>query len=93
MHSISFPQGQFLEDAQIRAIAVEQGRIVITKDNDFPDRFFLEGAPPKILHLEIGNIKNNDLVDLLDLFLPTIVSLFESGAEMVKMGRDTLISY
>lgn len=44
-HTTHYPEAQFLSDSQIRKIAVEEDRIVITKDDDFADYFWAKGAP------------------------------------------------
>ncbi len=43
------------EDAQIWAHARDHGFTIISKDNDFRQRSFFEGAPPKVIWLEVGN--------------------------------------
>ncbi len=93
LHTTDFPKANKLSDAQIRGIASEEGRIVITKDDDFADYFWNKGTPPEILLLTIGNIKNNDLIDLFDLNLSIIVNLFESEAGMVVFGRNRIVAY
>jgi predicted nuclease of predicted toxin-antitoxin system len=69
IHTTSFPEGQLLEDEQISQIAIEQNRIIITKDSDFSEHYFLKGSPPKVLHLSVGNVRNRDLIDWLDTVL------------------------
>jgi predicted nuclease of predicted toxin-antitoxin system len=42
-------------DASIWAYAAQQGFAIVTKDADFRQRSFLEGYPPKILWIRLGN--------------------------------------
>ncbi|MCB1160994.1 MAG: DUF5615 family PIN-like protein [Leptospiraceae bacterium] len=41
-------------------IAKDQDRIIATKDNDFLDNFLVNGAPPKVLFIQLGNISNKE---------------------------------
>lgn len=43
------------EDSVIWAYAREHGYVIVTKDGDFRQRSFLEGHPPKIIWLRLGN--------------------------------------
>jgi predicted nuclease of predicted toxin-antitoxin system len=92
-HTTNYPSAQFLSDTEIRSIALEEGRIIITKDEDFSDYYWVKGSPPRVLQLILGNIRNNDLIDLLESNLPQIVNLFEQRAGFVIFGRAELIAY
>lgn len=72
VHTDDLPDRERTGDQQIRFIAVEEDRIVITKDSDFQDSYLLHKVPPKLLLLTTGNIKNRKL---LDLFRATIVEI------------------
>jgi len=93
IHTTYFNKGHLLKDSEIINIAIKQKRIIITKDNDFFDYFFLKGAPPKVLLLESGNISNKDLMNLLNKNLRKIVKLFERGANLIVVQKKDIISY
>jgi len=42
-------------DPQIWEYAKEQAFIVVSKDTDFRERSFVEGFPPKVIWLDVGN--------------------------------------
>jgi predicted nuclease of predicted toxin-antitoxin system len=42
-------------------MAATEGRVVVTKDEDFVTGFLLRGAPPKLLLISTGNISNDAL--------------------------------
>ncbi len=46
IHTTFYPAGHLLKDREIREKAVAEDRIIITKDSDFFDYFFVKGAPP-----------------------------------------------
>jgi len=82
-----------MSDDEIRAIASKESRIIVTKDNDFFDSFFVSEKHPRVLFIQIGNIKNNDLVDLIDDRLTTIIEQFERGSRFISLSREDMVVY
>ena len=64
IHTDDLPNKEFTTDSEIREISVKENRIVITKDSDFLDSFFVKAIPPKLLLVSTGNIKNKALISL-----------------------------
>jgi predicted nuclease of predicted toxin-antitoxin system len=52
--------------------------IIVTKDADFYDRILLSEPPPKVVHLQIGNMRMRDLFAFLNSVWPHIQMLSES---------------
>ena len=52
-------------DARIWEFARENGFVVVSKDDDFRQRSFLEGAPPKVVWLQVGNAGTQSIADLM----------------------------
>jgi predicted nuclease of predicted toxin-antitoxin system len=44
-------------DTEIWDHAKAQGFVIVTKDTDFYDRILLEGEPPKVVWIRIGNMR------------------------------------
>jgi predicted nuclease of predicted toxin-antitoxin system len=44
-------------DEQVWRFALENGLTILTKDSDFSERSVLDGCPPKVIWLRIGNCK------------------------------------
>jgi len=93
IHTTYYLDGHLLDDAKIIHIAIEQERIVITKDSDFQDNFLLKGAPPKVLLLKLGNISNKDLFKVIESVYSTVEKLFKGSNGMVVLSRDSIIGY
>jgi predicted nuclease of predicted toxin-antitoxin system len=93
IHTTFFPDGHLLQDKEIRAIAVRENRIILTKDSDFFDGYLAQGAPPQVLLLQFGNIKNEELLAYFDNEFSNIQALFDSGAELVLFDRTRLTVY
>jgi len=62
---ISFLDMQGSTDTQIWEFAKQDGYIIVSKDNDFRQRSFLLGFPPKVIWLSIGNSGINEIRSLL----------------------------
>ncbi|MDR0843812.1 MAG: DUF5615 family PIN-like protein [Tannerella sp.] len=93
-HVIDYPKGVLTSDEEIIAIAKEELRIVITKDSDFMDYYFLRGFPPAVLLLQLGNIKNSELFAFLDKQVNQLKSLYEESIErLIIVRKDRIIFF
>lgn len=52
-------------DEQIWTFAKEQGFTIVSKDTDFRERSFVEGAPPRIIWLDVGNAGTEEIAVLM----------------------------
>ncbi len=92
-HTTDFPKGHLLTDPEIVQIAIREGRIVITKDQDFFDNYLLKGAPPRVLLLEFGNIGNKELIEFFVANQSSLFKLLESDSEVILFLRDRITEY
>jgi len=53
------------DDQRIWDYARAQAFAIVSKDTDFRDRSFLEGSPPKIIWLDVGNRGTGAIAELL----------------------------
>jgi len=53
------------DDLTIWSHAIEHDYVIVTKDSDFPERVLINGAPPKILWLQLGNCSTAEIETLL----------------------------
>ena len=93
IHVMDCPQGVLTSDKEIINIAREETRIIITKDSDFMDYYFLKGYPPAVLLLQVGNIKNKELFLMLNEHIEQITSLFESQAKFLILQKSKIIFF
>lgn len=94
IHTTFFPNGHLLKDKEIKNIAIKENRIIISKDNDFFDSYLLKGAPPKVLIIELGNIKNKKIFTLLIKNFSKIVYLFEKeNSNLVILKQNKVVSF
>ena len=78
------------DDAGIWQYAKQQGLVIITKDADFVDSFWLRQEPWKLLLVSTGNIRNTDLLALFQANLDHITDGFASF-DFIEISRTTVI--
>jgi predicted nuclease of predicted toxin-antitoxin system len=91
-HTTDYKEGHVMQDYRIIEIAINEKRIIITKDNDFMDYYILHGYPPKILLIQLGNISNIDLFTIIENNLNKIISLFKRN-KLVIVNKKQVIGY
>ena len=90
IHAMNYKEdGHLMKDKEIIEIAVNEDWIIITKDSDFLDNFYLNGSPPRIIHLKIGNITNNELLDLFE----NLIKLLVDGCDLITFDKEKLVGY
>ena len=62
-HTLDLPLGNRTPDEDVLALAIQEGRVVVTKDSDFVTSFLLHGTQPKLLLISTGNISNDACPD------------------------------
>jgi predicted nuclease of predicted toxin-antitoxin system len=67
-------------DGHVWAYARDHGFTILSKDNDFRPRSFLDGAPPKVVWLHVGNASTQLIHDLLRRSVSQLTS-FDVDAE------------
>lgn len=93
IHTTHFPDGHLLQDDDIQKIASEEDRIIVTKDSDFPDSFFLKGPPPRIVYLRLGNTRNRELTAFLEARWAVIQDLLDQDSGMIVLSQEQIVSY
>ena len=56
---------QSAEDLDVWALAASQGFVIVSKDEDFHQRSFVYGAPPKVVWVKLGNCSTAQVRELL----------------------------
>jgi len=92
-HTTDFPNGHLLTDTEIAQVAIEEERIIITKDRDFFDYYLLKGSPPRVVLLQFGNIENFELIRLFVANQDTLVALLNGGAELLLFSKKDITEY
>jgi predicted nuclease of predicted toxin-antitoxin system len=90
LHTIELPGGNRTTDQRIAEVADDDGRVVVTKDQDFRDGHLLALSPRKLLVVTTGNVTNETLLSLFETHLVAIVSALEE-ADYVELSHRALV--
>lgn len=94
IHAMNYKEGgHLMKDKEIMEVAINEDWIIITKDSDFLDNFYLNGSPPKIIHLKIGNITNNELLHLFEKNFENLIKLLVEGCNLITFDKEKLVGY
>ena len=89
LHTLDLPKKNLTPDSELIARAMQDGRIVISKDADFVQSFMVTGEPPLLL-ISTGNISNAELEKTLRANLSRIEVAFASG-RFIEITREALV--
>ena len=92
LHTNDLPDKERTSDNYIRNISLLENRVVITKDSDFVDSFMLKSIPKKLFLITTGNIRNKQLLSLLELNWDKAIDRLKSS-DMIEMNNSSIISY
>ena len=76
-------------DSKLWILARENDWTILTRDTDFFDRIMLDGSPPKVIWVRLGNIRKADLESLMVRLWPAISSLL-ADADLVEVHPTSL---
>ena len=85
--------GSSTPDSAINQYADTLDYIVITKDTDFRNTYFLHTTPRKLIRVCLGNITNEKLIQLFENHLPLIRQLDAEGSFYMEINPDTVLLF
>lgn len=83
------PFGNRTPDEALISQADAQGRVLVTKDDDFVQSRLVRGRPRLLWLIATGNVDNRALEALVRHALAQVERAFDSGG-FVELGRDRL---
>ncbi|MFH1160980.1 MAG: DUF5615 family PIN-like protein [bacterium] len=92
LHTLDLKGKNKTSDSEICTLAQNEGRIVITKDQDFFDSNLLTGIPEKLLLVRTGNTSNKALFNIIHANLNRITESFIKYS-VVVLTREEVIIY
>jgi predicted nuclease of predicted toxin-antitoxin system len=66
--------------------------VILTRDTDFFDRIILQGRPPKVIWVRLGNMRRSALEEHLLLHWPSITNMLES-ADLVEVHPHAIEAF
>lgn len=93
VHINQILDGSFTRDTTISQYADQHDYIVITKDSDFRNSYFLSNSPRKWIRVCLGNIPNDALIRLFTDNLTLIGRLNEEETFYMEINPDTILLF
>ena len=78
------------KDSDICKYADLKDFIVITKDSDFRDSYFIKRTPRKLIKINLGNILNQDLVEIFSNNLSEIQKLNSRTNFILEIDKNSI---
>ncbi len=89
-HTLDLPLANRTSDNDIVDLAEREGRVVVTKDDDFVQSYLINGRPSKLLLIATGNINNIELEKIIRTNLKSIDDAFEEN-QFIEVNRDMIV--
>jgi len=89
LHTLDLPEKNRTSDESLRQLALDDDRVLVTKDADFVNSFLVRSLPPRLLFVTTGNMANENLLFLFHANLPAIVDALASHS-FVEIDRSGL---
>jgi predicted nuclease of predicted toxin-antitoxin system len=89
-HVNSLPNKSETTDSDICNYADKHNLILITKDSDFKEFYFVRGKPKKVIRIMLGNISNVALISLLSQYIEAIKNFESRETFYLELGIDGL---
>jgi len=89
IHTLDLPKGNRTPDQELIERAELDGRILVTKDDDFVQSRLVRGRPRLLWLIATGNVDNRRLESMIRAALPQVHQAFDTGL-FIEMGPDRL---
>jgi predicted nuclease of predicted toxin-antitoxin system len=90
IHTLELPNNNATTDNEINQLSKKDSRVVITKDSDFLNSFYLNGLPYKLILVTTGNIKNSQLLSMFDNTIEKIIEILNTN-NIVEINKNQII--
>lgn len=91
IHVNQLPGKSSTPDADITAHADKNEMVLITKDEDFVNSHLLQGKPARLIRITLGNIPNQDLIEIFDRNLLMIVNSMKLKKCYIEIGKQIVV--
>jgi predicted nuclease of predicted toxin-antitoxin system len=73
----------YMTDQQVWDYAIENDKVILTKDADFYDKFMSSKVSPKVVYFQLGNLSLKELHNFFMTNWAEIISHLEDGSMLV----------
>ena len=78
------------KDIDICTYADSNDLIVVTKDSDFRDSYFIKNSPKKLLKINLGNISNQELIQIITGNIDSIRKLGQKPNFLIEIDKNNI---
>ncbi|MBN2519474.1 MAG: DUF5615 family PIN-like protein [Bacteroidales bacterium] len=78
------------EDSDICNYTDQNDLILVTKDSDFRDSYFIKRTPKKLIKINLGNISNQELKTIITHNINAIQKLYCKEFFILEIDKDTI---
>ncbi len=82
--------GSETKDSDICRYADQNDLIVVTKDSDFRDSYFIKQTPKKLIKINLGNIPNQELIAIIADNIDAIQKLYLRQNFLLEIDQDDI---
>ena len=90
VHTIELPAKNKTADNEVLKIALDESRIVISKDSDFLEMHLVNNKPEKLLLIRTGNISNPELLLIFEKYLERVCELIQSNS-LLEINKTVIV--
>ena len=90
IHVNELENSWFTMDQEICRFADENNLIVVTKDSDFRNSFYVNKTPKKLVKINLGNTSNDELIDIFSDIVFELEKLDRLGSFIVEIDNSNI---
>ncbi|MFH1321097.1 MAG: DUF5615 family PIN-like protein [Bacteroidota bacterium] len=77
-------------DQDICKYANENNYVVVSKDVDFRNSYFLQKTPKKLIRVNLGNITNSELIKIFNNNLALFEKIFDKERFYIEINKENI---
>jgi predicted nuclease of predicted toxin-antitoxin system len=78
------------KDSDICKFADQNNYVIISKDSDFRDSFFVKRTPKRLIKINLGNIPNQELINIFSDNIELIQKLDAKFYFLLEIDKDSI---
>lgn len=87
-HVNELPEKSETNDVLICRYADKANCVLITKDADFVDFYYIKQSPKRVLKINLGNVATSELIQMIAGVLPFIENLLHRERFLIEIDKD-----
>lgn len=80
----------FTKDSEIAEYANENDFIIVSKDSDFRDSFFIKRKPARLIKINLGNISNSELILIFNQVINLMKDISTENSFMIEIDKKSI---